>query len=153
MKSVSRLLLTVFTLAILGVGVTQVFASRDKHQEQSLARWLLLEIRRADALDNRATEMSQSLEVKRAVVGDLVADRLTLREAAEQFRQADQSIEKDPAGLVADYQSPQTEEELYHQVIIWAKTRLSNDPKQAEQVIPRLEKQMAEERRDDGATE
>src|SRR5690242_7024139 len=49
MKHVSRLLLTVLVLAVLGVGVTYVFASRDTRKEQSLAHWLLREMRRSEA--------------------------------------------------------------------------------------------------------
>jgi hypothetical protein len=145
MKHVSRLLLTISALAILGIGMTQGFASRDPRARQNLARRFLLEMRRAEALEYRANEMSQSLEVKKAVIEDLVAERLTLREAAEQFRRADQPIENDPAGLVAPYHAPETEQGRYQQVITWAKVELSDDPEQAEQVIPRLEQEMAEQ--------
>jgi hypothetical protein len=153
MKQVSRVLGTVFILALLGIAVTQVFASRDKREGRSLARWLLVEMRRAEVLENRATEMSQSLQVKKEIVGDLVAERLTLREAAEQFRQADQLIEDDREGLIADYHTPETEKGLYQQVISWAKSELSDDPRQADQIIPRLEQEMAEECRPDGCAE
>jgi hypothetical protein len=153
MKYVARLLLTGSAVAIVGISVTHVFASRDSHEGRSLTRWLLVEMRRAEALDNRATEMSQSQQVKKEVVSDLVAERLTLREAAEQFRQADQLIETDDTGLVAPYQTPETEEDLYRQVITWAKARLRNDRKQAEQIIPRLEQEMVEQCHDEGHTE
>jgi len=153
MKHVSRLLLTVFVLAILGVAMMRVFAARDEQEGQSLARWILVEIRRSAALDSRASEMSQSLEVKKAVVSDLVAERVSLREAAEQFRQADQWIENDGAGLVAPYRLPESEEGRYRQVIAWAKAELSDDPKQTEQVIPRLEQEMVEECREEGSAE
>jgi hypothetical protein len=145
MKHVSRLLLTIAALATLGIGLTYVLARRDPYEGRSLARWLLLEIRRSAALDYRASEMSQVLEVKKAVVDDLVAERVSLREAAEQFRQANQWIENDGTGLVVPYYPPESEEGLYQQVIAWAKQQLSDDPKQAEQVIPRLEQGMAQQ--------
>ncbi|HEY7315436.1 MAG TPA: hypothetical protein VH643_39265 [Gemmataceae bacterium] len=153
MKHVSRLLLTVFVLTILGVGMMRVLASRDQHGGQSLAHWYLLEIRRSAALDSRASEMSQSLEVKKAVIADLLAKRVSLREAAEQFREADQQIDNDGVGLVAPYRMPESEAGLYRQVIAWTKAELSDDPKQTEQIIPRLEQEMVEDCRDEGSAE
>jgi hypothetical protein len=153
MKYIARLLLAVSAVAFVSIIVAHLFASRDRHEGQSLARWLLVEMRRSEALEYRATEMSQSQQVKKAVVGDLVAERLTLREAAEQFRQADQLIETDPTGLVAAYHTPETEEQLYRQVIAWAKIQLRNDREQAQQVIPRLEQEMAEQCGDEASAE
>lgn len=153
MKSVSRLLLVLFVLTLLGAAMMHVFASRDEGEGQSLAHMLLLEMHRGEALDYRASEMSQLLEVKKTVVGNLVSERLTLREAAAQFRQADQQIENNRTGLIAPYQTPDSEEGLYKQVIAWTKTHLSDDPEQSEEVIPRLEREMVEELCDVGSTE
>ena len=103
------------------------------------------EMRRSEALNQRSAELLRSLEIKKVVVEDLLADRLTLREAAEEFRQADELIETNSGGLVATYLKAKTEDELYRQLIAWTRTELSEDPWRAEEVLQRLEKERAEQ--------
>ncbi|HEY7426229.1 MAG TPA: hypothetical protein VH682_18505 [Gemmataceae bacterium] len=141
MKYASHLLLLVATAAV-GVGVSNIIASGTRADGKSLARWLLFEIRRSEALEQRAAEISRAMQTKKGVTGDLIAKRLTLREAAEEFRQADELIENNSGGLVATYRTAKTEDELYRQVLAWARTELSNsDPRKAEEVMQRLEKE------------
>jgi hypothetical protein len=140
MKYTSHLLLLVATAAV-GAGVSHILASGTRADGRNLAHWLLFEIRRSEALEQRAVEISRALGIKKRIIGDLIAKRLTLREAAVEFRQADELIENDSGGLVAAYRMAKTEEELYRQVIAWARTELSNHPQQSEEVMQRLEKE------------
>ena len=140
MKYMSHLLLLVATAAV-GAGVSHILASGTRADGRNLARWLLFEIRRSEALEQRAAEISRALAIKKRIIGDLIAKRLTLREAAEEFRRADELIENNSGGLVATYRTARTENELYRQVLAWARTELSNDPQHSEEVMQRLEKE------------
>ena len=140
MKYASHLLLLV-AVAAVGAGVSHAITSGTRADGRSLARWLLFEIRRSEALEQRAAEISRSLETKKHIIGDLIAKRLTLREAVEEFRQADELIENNSSGLIAPYRTANTEDDRYRQVIAWARTELCNDPQQAEEVTQRLEKE------------
>jgi hypothetical protein len=139
MKYVPHLLLTVVLAAIAFVGVSHVVASDDNGRGESLAHWILFEMRRSEALQQRLVEISRSLEVKKAVVDDLLAERLTLDEATEAFRQADEPISQDPDGLIAPYHKPQTEEEVRRQVIAWTASELAESSRQTEELTQRLE--------------
>lgn len=145
MKRVFYLLLVPIGLAVLSVGVMGAVTSHGSKGGKSLAGWILHEMRRSEALEERAEELTRVFEAKKSIITDLVSQRLTLHEAAEQFRQADELIEEDPEGLVAPYKAPLTEKGLYRQVILWVQAELKTDPQQAEQVIPRLQQEMAEE--------
>src|SRR5262245_28498927 len=67
---------------------------------------LLLESRRSEALRVRSEMVTHNIEIKRTVVADIVAGRLTLREAAIRFQAANHLIENNDRDLLPDYQIP-----------------------------------------------
>jgi hypothetical protein len=142
MKYMPHLLLTVVMSALLFVGVSHVFASDVNGRGEGLAHWILFEMRRSEALQQRLEEIARSLEIKKAVIDDLIAERLTFREATKAFRQADESISKNPDGLVAPYHTVQTEEEVRRQVIAWTTSELADSPWQTEEFTQRLEEEL-----------
>jgi hypothetical protein len=142
MKYLARLLLLAVVAAILGMGALGLFARGEQSEGRSLARWVLFEMRRTEALQERATMVSTSMEAKKAIIADLVAERLTLREAAKQFRAANDIVENDGGDLLATYRLPQTDEELCQQVIVWVKAELAAHPRQTARAVHRLEKEL-----------
>ena len=84
-----------------------------------LGHMVVFEARRTEALQYRMEMVAQSDEIKRAIIVELLAGRLTLREAAAQFREANQMVENIDRELVANYLAPTTEEGLCRQVIAW----------------------------------
>jgi hypothetical protein len=144
MKYVSHLLLLAAT-AVVSVGVSHLIASRGEADGRNLARRLLFEMRRSEALAQRSAQILRSLEIKKVVIDDLIADRLTLREAIEAFRQANALIENNSDGLVATYHTALTENELFQQVLAWTRARLGEDPWRAKEILQRLEEERTEQ--------
>lgn len=140
MKSALRLSLIVVVFAVLYGSVSRMLVFAADGEGYRLARWLVHEARRSEALRQRQREMGQVNNVKKAIAEEFVAGRLTFDEAAERFRSADALIENDREGLVAPYLVPQTEQELCQQVRAWTENVLFDKytPQKAEQVRHRL---------------
>lgn len=145
-RSTVRLLLVVGVFVALYQGVSHLFASAADGEGINLARGFLLEIRRSEALDLRANEIAQSMEVKTQIIDDLIAARLTLREAGEKFHDAATIVEPNREGLVPSYRIPDTQQERCRQVLSWTKSRLreKNTRKEAHRVQRRLRRQLKE---------
>ena len=145
-KSTLRLLLVVGVFTALYVGVSSLFASSMDGENMNLARCLLIEARRSEALQLRAAEMAQSMEMKKSIIDDLIAARLTLGEAEEKFRDAGSMVEADRDGLLPTYRAPETEQGLCRQVLAWTASRLKDNytPKVAKQVRRRLRHELKE---------
>jgi hypothetical protein len=145
MKFLSRMLLYALVIAMVSAGLSEILA-RGQSEGESLVHRFLFEFRRSEALTQRTEEVAQSIEIKRAVIDDLIADRVTLREATEQFRSANELIENDSEGMVATYRGPRTEKGLWRQVLAWVEMELSmrHDP-QAEEITCRIKDEMGEQ--------
>jgi hypothetical protein len=145
-KLATRLLLIVLVFAGVYAGVSHAITASADNQGRELARWLLREARRTAALDQRAEEMAQIHQVKRAVSEEVIAGRLTLQEAAAQFRDADTIVETNHDGLIGSYRTPQTEEGLCRQVIAWVGGVLTEQGRSSERkaIVRRLEKELGE---------
>jgi hypothetical protein len=131
---------------VLYVGSQLVFSSVDG-EGGSLARSLLIEARRSEALRLRKVEIHESMSVKRAITEELIAGRLTLREAEERFRDADTIVESDREGLLPHYRSASSDRELCRQVIAWTENMLSEklNPREARRVERKLKRQVKEQ--------
>jgi hypothetical protein len=106
------------TLAVMLCNLADAWFD-DREGVFQLGHSVVFEARRTEALQYRMEMVAQSDEIKRDIIIELVAGRLTLREAADQFREANQMVENTDRELVADYQMPTTEEGLCRQVIAW----------------------------------
>jgi hypothetical protein len=141
-------------LCSLGLGTVVLFAGLAhvvgwwSGAETSLlqsARRLLFETRRTEALFQRNGAVEDSLALKRAIVAELLAGRLTLNEAARQFADANNRIDRDDPELVADYLKPTTQEGVYRQVINWVENHLGDrSPEQRQKILEPLEKEFQE---------
>jgi hypothetical protein len=147
LKIATRLLLMVVVFASLYAGVSRLAGFSADGDWRNQAHRFLFEARRTEALYRRGAQMSQSAEVKRAITNEVIAGRLTLREAAKQFEAADKVIEAAHEGMVASYRVPHTEEERCRQVIGWVRNVLSErySSSEIEPVLHRLEKELQTE--------
>jgi hypothetical protein len=143
LKFAIRSLLIALVFAVLYQGLSRVFALAADGGSSNPARWLLHEVRRCEALQQRHMEMAQSEDVKKTISEEFIAGRLTLGEAVERFRAAAAMIEADQDGLIAPYRVPETRQGLHQQVRVWVENALSENhtPKEAESVRRRLEKE------------
>jgi hypothetical protein len=82
-------------------------------------------------------------QAKRAVVTELLADRLTLMEAAARFRELDAGMPETRDRLLQAYPGVSYEEALCRQVIELARGELEvRAPEQVKRVVARLEAEL-----------
>lgn len=144
MRSLARLSLLVFVGLVLCFGVSHTVASSESSEGRKAASWFLQEVRRAEALENCSRIITRAQQTKHTVISDLLAKKLTAREAVEQFAAEDESLAKESSGLPMSYRGPLTEEEVCHQVLEWVKNELGDNPRQAEEVVRQVEEELAE---------
>ena len=111
--------------------------------KQSDLSQLLFESRRSEALGYRSRMVVHAVEVKEATVAEIVAGRLTLREAVARFQEVNELVENNDPDLVGYYQQkPTTEKGVYQQVLLWTRTGVSSLPaEQAKRILTPLEKE------------
>lgn len=85
-----------------------------------LGRLLVHEARRSQAMDARAETVLRSMDIKRDIIAQLIAGRLQLREAIDQFHKANEMIENNNRNLMAKYELPTDLEGVGRQVLAWA---------------------------------
>ncbi len=132
---------------VLFVGLAHTlgwWSGEQKGLFQQVSR-LLFEARRTEALTQRGEAVEEALVFKRATVAELCAGRLTLREAARRFADANNSIERDHPDMVPDYLKPATHEGVYLQVLSWARNETGDMyPDEAKKILEPLEKEFEE---------
>jgi len=125
---------------VLFVGLFSLIGLR--FGKQSDLSWLLLELRRSEAMRIRNEMVTHHFEVKRTIVADIVAGRLTLHEAAVRFQEANHLVENNDRDLLPDFQIPDTEQGVYQQVLAWVQTEVSSLPEeQAKRILAPLVKE------------
>ncbi len=108
----------------------------------ALARELLREQWRHEALDRRDELARRCNEAKSAVVAELAAGRLTLAEAAIQFKQIQETMADDGVDAVlGPWQKPDGDQGVYLCVLSWCAAYLREDPTRSSVVLPRLEQE------------
>lgn len=142
MKHLITLLVCASVAALVAAAISCTSDLLWDSRGRGLAQWYLSEIRRRDALNQRSVVIAHSLEVKRAVIGDLLAHHLTVREAARQFAEADALIEDDDDVLVAPYRKPRTEAQRYHQVINWVKNQVGDRSVESKRILRQLKQEI-----------
>jgi hypothetical protein len=146
LKVTARLLSLASLSVVLFLGVSHFLAFGADGKIHRLVRQILLEMRRADALHQRQAEQAEVMEIKHVATKEFIAGRMTLREAAKQFRAANALVQADSDGLVATFMTPETEQGLCQQVAIWTRIALGQGytSEEAEEVCCRLEEEMNE---------
>ena len=141
-----RLLLVAVVFVALYEGVSHLFAAGVDGEGVNLARAFLIEVRRSEALDQRAEEVAQLTEMKLRIVDDLLAARLTFLEAEEKFREAAKIVGNSNEGLVPKYCLAQTDRELCRQVLNWSESRLKENysHEEAKRIHRRLRRELKE---------
>jgi hypothetical protein len=141
-----RLLVWMFTVFLLFVGLSGLLGLC-LGWESSLGQVsrLLLEARRSAALVQRKKNIDQAMKMRKAIIVELLAYRLTLRESAGLFREANELAKEGDNELMASYQSPTTEVELCRQVLFWVRTKRRFEPEHVSPVLlAQLEQDFAE---------
>jgi hypothetical protein len=103
---------------------------------------LLFELRRSETLQHRIALVAGNMEIKQAIVADIVAGRLSLREAAVRFQEANCLVENNDPDLLPAYQIPATEEGVCQQVLAWMRAEVAlRSPERAKRILAPLEKE------------
>jgi len=125
---------------VLFVGLFSLLALRfGNRSDLSL---LLFESRHSEAIRLRSEMVLYSNEVKKTIVADIVAGRLTLHEGAVRFQEANHLVENNDPDLLPDFQIPATEEGVFQQVLAWVRSEDSSLPaEQAKRILAPLEKE------------
>lgn len=144
MRSLALLSLLVVVGLVLCLGVSHTVASSESSEGRNAASWLLQEVRRAEALRNCSRIITRAQQTKHTVISDLLAKKLTAREAVEQFAAEDESLAKESSGLPMPYCGPRTEEEVRQQLLEWVKNELGDNPQEAEEAVRQVEEELAE---------
>jgi hypothetical protein len=108
--------------------------------------------RQADELDLQLLGWKQRGEARDEVVRDLQARRITLLEAAARFRQLDHTKPDFNWEAFRQCHPGRCDDERHcRHVIAWAKSALSTRPSEAAELVARLEAELQEHLRRDGA--
>lgn len=93
-----------------------------------LGRLLVFEARRAQALTARTEIVGRSMAIKRGIVAQLIAGRVNLREAIDQFANANDMIENGDRELIAKYQLPTDLDGVTRQLLSWTYNEIESLP-------------------------
>jgi hypothetical protein len=112
------------------------------------------ERQREERLEQIAPDLKRRMAIKEAVVHQLIAGELPLREAAAWFKY----VNERPTGCASNYRAifrgTSAEESACRQVICWVKSELNvSSPSRAEEVVRRLEAELQGQLECDGKVE
>jgi hypothetical protein len=143
MNSLPRLVLYALTAAVLFFAVGSGLASRlGRPDVVEALRGILTEVRRAEELNAREEVSFRSFRGKQAVTRELVAGRLTLAEAVEQFRDLTRAHEGAMKELLAAYPTSTEDEAVCQSLLTWVRTETRRDPCRRAALLARLEAEM-----------
>jgi hypothetical protein len=124
-----------------------VFAPWWMGSERSLAQaagQVYRELQRGEALSSREEVVLRSRDAKQRVTAEVIAGRLTLREAAQAFREWNETLKDGNDAWAGVYRVPQEEDEVCRNVIVWAEKATKRDPRRQAAVLRRLEAELRE---------
>jgi hypothetical protein len=117
----------------------------------ALARWaavdlaaVLREGRREGVMYRRLAVSHRVIEDKTAVANDLIAGRVTLREAVARFRELNALVEGDGQDGVAPFRVARGEEAVWWNVLVWVRAELMHRPRRDAAVLDRLKAEYRE---------
>jgi hypothetical protein len=96
-------------------------------------RQIVLEARRSQALRARTEMVTRCLDIKREIITELIAGRLSFRQAIVQFQKANELVENFDLDLIPAYRSPTSPEDVARQVYLWARNSVSTWPPEKSQ--------------------
>jgi hypothetical protein len=118
--------------------------SRKGWQDAELSSCLDPGESRTEELEARRRGMLRRLQAKQDIADQVVASRLTLADAAQQFRVLNLDVVESRARTLARHPRPgvSAEERLYREVIAYVRVRLADRPDAAQALHAQLEKEM-----------
>ena len=126
-----------FAAVVLFAGLSGAISSCFSQEVSllQLARSVVLESRRTEALRYRSETLTYSLTIKKAIVAEILAGRLTLHESAPQFEEANELIDTGDSDLLAAYYIPTTNEAVCEQILTWVRSEAERQPGNAAKAI------------------
>jgi hypothetical protein len=124
-----------------------VFAPWWMGSERSLASvggLLYREIQRGEALSSRDEVVRRCRAAKRRITAEVLAGRMTLPEAAQAFREWNETIKDGNEPWAGVYRAPEDEEAVCRNVIVWARQVANRDPGRQAAVVRHLEEELRE---------
>jgi hypothetical protein len=104
-------------------------------------RSLAEQLWRAEELMRRRDAAHRTSAAKESVAAELIAGRLTLRQAAEEFRQLHARLSDEDSGpILRTYRGTSDEESLYLNVLAWAGYPFRYDPGRDRSLDPALDR-------------
>jgi hypothetical protein len=152
-RALPRLLLCAFTgvaLVLIGGVFAPWWVSSDRSLA-SVAGVLYRELQRREALESRDARLWRCREAKARVTAELLAGRLSLAEAAEAFREVNETLQDADDAWVDPYRFADNEEAVCRTVIAWARHDTGCDPARRAAVVGRLEEELRQLRQARGA--
>jgi len=143
MRYLARLALLVVIGLVLCVGLSHAITPSESREGRSVGSWLVHEARRADALQNCTRILFDAQQARQSIILDLLAQKLTTGEAVEQFAAVDESLVEASSEMMP-YRGPRTEGEVRRQLLGWVKSALAGNPRQAAEVVRRVEEELSQ---------
>jgi hypothetical protein len=100
------------------------------------------ELQRGEALSSRDEAVRRSREAKDRITAELLAGRMTLREAAQAFQEWNETLKDGNDSWAGVYLVPGDEEAACRNVIVWAAKATDRDPERRDAVVRRLEEEL-----------
>ncbi len=148
-RALPRLVLCAVTGVALAL-IFGVFAPWWVGSDRSLAHvagQLYREVQRGESLNSRDEKVRRCLEAKTRITAAVLAGNLGLAEAAEAFREVNETLDDGNDMWAGTYRTGDDEEAVYRNVLVWAWHRGSRDPERRAAVIRRLEAELRQLRR------
>jgi hypothetical protein len=137
---------TIWTVLLTGLAFALLsFASGKRNDLLSACRFFLAEVRRCDALDGEEEQGRRIDQDKRRIAEEVIAGRMTLRQAAAEF----DVLQRQRFGkrydlvmrITREYQG---DDVITRNVLSWVQFSLYNQPARAVTVMDRLQKEYEE---------
>jgi hypothetical protein len=143
MNSLPRLVLCALTGAVLLLAFgTALGLGPGGSDPAEVFRRVVYELRRGEHLEAQAAVAIRCEEGKREVVRRILAGRLTLVEAVEEFRALGRMNEDGLKELLAAFPGSSEDEALCRSVIFWVAHAAADDPARRADLVARLKAEM-----------
>jgi hypothetical protein len=130
MRLFTRLIVFVAAAMLLASGVLHVVDSwfGDKGSVVGAFRQIVHEARRKESLRSYGEIITRSREMKRDITAQLIAGRLSFRQAIAEFQRAIELVENVELDKIAARRSPTDPQRAGRQVFLWARAMVATLP-------------------------